>query len=116
MVIATTYKDKMISDHFGRTEAFKIYEINNGKIINSKIVDNQGLSHGNLVNILVENNVNVLICGTVGNGAINIMNSYNIECIPGTFGESDNVVNDYLDGNTIQRPNSVHECSHHHEG
>ena len=113
MIIATTYRDEMVSDHFGRTEFFKIYEIENNKIKNSFIVDNKGLSHGNLVNILVENNVNVLICGTVGNGAINIMNSYNIECIPGTFGNSDKVVEAYLNGNVVSRPNSIHECSHH---
>lgn len=113
MIIATTFKDGMVSDHFGRTEGFKIYEVENGKVKSTKVVDNQGLSHGNLVNILVENNVNVLICGTVGNGAINIMNSYNIECVPGTFGESDKVVLNYLSGNVTQRPNSIHECSHH---
>ncbi len=115
MIIATTYKDGKVSDHFGQTKAFMIYEIENGKIVNSHVEDNRGLSHGSLVDILVENNVNVLICGTVGTGAINIMNSYNIECVPGTFGDSEKVVYDYLAGNVAQREGSIHECHHDHD-
>ena len=114
MIIATTYKDGLISDHFGRTEEFMIYEIENGMVIKNYIKDNQGLSHGNLVKILVENNVNVLICGTCGTGAINIMNSYNIECVAGAQGDSLDAVLDYLSGNIKLKENAIHECHHDH--
>ena len=113
MKIATTFKNDLISDHFGKTEYFKIYEIDNNKIVGSHVIDNNGLSHGSLVSLLVNENVNVLICGTIGTGAINILNDNNIKCVPGTFGNSDSVVNDYLLGNVCQKPNSIHECNHH---
>jgi len=115
MKIATTFKDGQISDHFGRTESFKIYEIEDNKIINSYIIGNDGLSHGSLVSLLVKENVNVLLCGTIGTGAINILNDNNIKCVPGTFGNSDNVINNYLAGNILQKPNAIHECNHHKE-
>ena len=42
MRIAVTYEKGMIFQHFGKTEQFKLYDIENEKIINSQIVDTNG--------------------------------------------------------------------------
>ena len=39
MKIAVTYDNGQIFQHFGHTKQFKIYEIDNGTIVNSEIVD-----------------------------------------------------------------------------
>lgn len=46
MKIAVTYEDRQIFQHFGHTEKFKIYEINEGKIENTQVVDTNGSGHG----------------------------------------------------------------------
>ena len=39
MKIAVTYEDGEIFQHFGHTSQFKVYEVEDGTIISSKIVD-----------------------------------------------------------------------------
>ncbi|MBO5318058.1 MAG: DNA-binding protein, partial [Oscillospiraceae bacterium] len=39
MKIAVTYTDGLIFQHFGHTQQFKIYEVENGSIIASEVVD-----------------------------------------------------------------------------
>ena len=46
MRIAITYKDGMVFGHFGRTEFFKIYNIDNGQIISTAIIPTNGNGHG----------------------------------------------------------------------
>ena len=42
MKIAVTYQDGMIFQHFGHSQQFKLYEVENGKVIESKIIDTNG--------------------------------------------------------------------------
>ena len=66
MRIAVTYDNGQIFQHFGRTEAFKVYEVENGEIIKAKIVDSNGSGHGALAGLLSEAGIEVLICGGIG--------------------------------------------------
>ena len=50
--IAVTYENEMIGQHFGRTEQFKIYDVENGKINSSQIIDTNGTGHGALAGFL----------------------------------------------------------------
>ncbi|MGN1412702.1 MAG: NifB/NifX family molybdenum-iron cluster-binding protein [Anaerovoracaceae bacterium] len=71
MRIAVTYQADMIFQHFGHTEQFKLYDVENGKIVSSQVVDTNGQGHGALSGFLVQANVDVLICGGIGGGAGN---------------------------------------------
>ena len=42
MRVAVTYDNGNIFGHFGRTEQFKVYDIEDGKIVDSKILDTNG--------------------------------------------------------------------------
>ena len=42
MKIAVTYENGQVYQHFGHTEQFKIYDTEDGKILNSEIVDTNG--------------------------------------------------------------------------
>ena len=66
MKIAVTYLNGSVFQHFGHTEQFKIYTVENNDIKASEIVDTNGHGHGALASFLAENDVNVLICGGIG--------------------------------------------------
>ena len=69
MKIAVTYENGQIFQHFGHTEQFKIYDLQDGKIISSNVVDTNGSGHGALSGMLSALGVDVLICGGIGGGA-----------------------------------------------
>ena len=52
MKIAVTYEDGIIFQHFGHTQYFKIFDVENGVIQKEQVVDTQGSGHGALVGFL----------------------------------------------------------------
>ena len=69
MKIAVTYDNGNIFQHFGKTEFFKVYEVEDSKVISSEVIGSNGTGHGALAGLLAEQNVDVLICGGIGGGA-----------------------------------------------
>ena len=69
MKIAVTYENGEVFQHFGHTEQFKVYEVENGKVISSEILGGNGAGHSALAALLADKAVNVLICGGLGGGA-----------------------------------------------
>ena len=69
MRIAVTYENGMIFQHFGHTQEFKIYDVQDGKILASEVVDTNGSGHGALAGVLTALHADVLICGGIGGGA-----------------------------------------------
>ena len=114
MKIAVTYADGMIFQHFGHTQQFKIYEVENGNIIASQVVDTNGSGHGALAGVLKELDVNVLVCGGIGGGAQAALQQAGIALYGGCFGFADTAVEDLLAGNLRYNPNV--RCNHHDHG
>jgi predicted Fe-Mo cluster-binding NifX family protein len=112
MKIAVTYEDGNIFQHFGRTQQFKVYEAENGAIVSSKVIGNDGLSHGGLGEILAREEVEIFICGGIGGGAKEMLSSRGIEVVSGVTGNADKAVEAYLAGNLEFDPD--HSC-HNHE-
>ena len=52
MRIAVTYENGQIFQHFGHTETFKIYDVEEGKVVHSEVVDTNGSGHGALAGVL----------------------------------------------------------------
>ncbi len=69
MRIAVTYENGQIFQHFGHTGTFKIYDVEDGKVVHSEVVDTNGSGHGALAGVLNALNADVLICGGIGGGA-----------------------------------------------
>jgi len=111
MKIAVTYENGEVFQHFGRTQQFKVYETNGDKIVSSKVIGNEGLSHGALGEILMREKVEVFICGGIGGGAREMIASRGIELIPGVQGDADKAVEAYLAGTLEYDPDT--ECHHH---
>ena len=104
-----------IFQHFGHTETFKIYDVTDGKITGTQIVDTNGNGHGALAGFLVENGVDTLICGGIGGGAQNALAQAGIRLFGGVSGNADEAVNAFLAG-TLGYDPDVH-CNHHdHHG
>lgn len=113
MRIAVTYEDGQIFQHFGHTEQFKVYDIEDGKIVASEVVDTNGSGHGALAGVLHAFNVDVLICGGIGGGAQMALAAANIKLYGGVSGDADEAVKALVGGSLEFNPNV--QCSHHGE-
>ena len=114
MKIAVTYEQGQIFQHFGHTEEFKIYEVENGAVVSAEVVDTMGSGHGALAGFLQAQGVNTLICGGIGGGAKNALAEAGIQLYGGACGDADAQVTSFLNGNLQYNPNI--QCSHHGEG
>lgn len=112
MKIAVTYENGQVFQHFGHTEQFKLYQVEDGKITEEKVVDTNGSGHGALAGFLKAHDVDVLICGGIGGGARNALAEAGIQLFPGAGGDADAQVASYLAGSLNYDPDTV--CSHHH--
>ena len=52
MRIAVTYENGGIFQHFGHTEQFKLYDVEDGKVARAVVVDTNGSGHGALASFL----------------------------------------------------------------
>lgn len=114
MRIAVTYEDGNIFQHFGHTEQFKLYDIEDGQITGEQVVDTNGQGHGALAGFLTNAGVDALICGGIGGGAQAALAQAGIQLYGGVAGSADEAVQAYLAGNLGFDPN-VH-CDHHEHG
>lgn len=113
MRIAVTYDNGQVFQHFGHSEFFKVYEVEEGKVVSSEVVGSDGQGHGALAGLLAGKGIDVLICGGIGGGAVNALTSAGIELCAGQTGDTDEAVEAYLRG---ELQNSGANCDHHGEG
>lgn len=111
MRIAVTYENGEIFQHFGHTEKFKIYDVEDNSVIKESVVDTNGSGHGALAGFLTDNHVDVLICGGIGGGAQTALGDAGIALYGGVSGNADKAVNDYISGRLNFNPDV--KCSHH---
>ena len=111
MRIAVTYENGEIFQHFGHTQQFKVYDVSDGKIIASNVVDTNGSGHGALAGVLTALNADILICGGIGGGAQMALASANIQLYGGVSGSADAAVEALLAGELMFNPNV--RCNHH---
>ena len=111
MRIAVTYENGQIFQHFGHTEAFKIYDVEEGKVVHSEVVDTNGSGHGALAGVLNALNVDVLICGGIGGGAQMALAAAGIKLFGGVSGDADEAVKALVNETLDYNPDV--KCSHH---
>ena len=111
MRIAVTYENGMIFQHFGHTKQFKVYDVQDGKVVASEVVDTQGSGHGALAGVLTALKADVLICGGIGGGAQMAMHEAGITLYGGNMGSADEAVKAFLAQTLVQNSNPT--CDHH---
>lgn len=116
MRIALTYENGEVYQHFGHTECFKVYDVENGEVKVTSVINTNGSGHGALADILKRGNVDALICGGIGDGAKRALAEACITLYGGVTGSTDKAVDDLLakklDYNTDIT--CSHEGDHHH--
>lgn len=114
MKIAVPYENGMVFQHFGHTEQFKVYDVENGEITGSSVTAASGSGHGALAQLLSGMAVEVLICGGIGPGAQNALAGAGIKLYGGVSGEADAAVKALLAGTLAYNPEA--RCDHHAHG
>ena len=111
MKIAVTYDNGNIFQHFGRTESFKVYEIEDNKVVSSEVIGSNGIGHSALAGLLADQTVDVLICGGIGEGAQQALSDAGVQLMAGAEGDADQAVEAYLKGELVS---TGANCDHHH--
>ena len=114
MKIAVTYDNGNIFQHFGKTEYFKVYEVEDNKVVSSEVIGSNGTGHGALAGLLADQSVDVLICGGIGGGAQNALAEAGIKLYGGVSGSANAAAEALLNG-TLEYNANV-QCSHHGGG
>lgn len=112
MKIAVTYDNGNVFQHFGKTEFFKIYNVEDNKVVSSEVIGSNGTGHGALAGLLAGQSVDVLICGGIGGGAQAALAEAGVELCAGAQGNTDEAVEAYLKGELVS---TGANCDHHHE-
>ena len=119
MKVAVTYEKETgnVFQHFGKTQYFKIYQIEDGKILSSEVIDNGGNGHHAIPPYLRSLGVETLILGNRGQGAIEAITASGLKEMPGITGSADEAAELFAKGEL--KLNFEAKCNrhgeHHHE-
>jgi len=119
MKIAVTYENGQVFQHFGHTEAFKLYTAEEGKIVSSELVSTNGSGHSALAALLSSLKVDALICGGIGGGAQAALANAGIRLYGGVTGDADKAAASLAAGTLVYNPAvrcDHHDHAHHGEG
>ena len=111
MKIAVTYENGQVFQHFGHTAQFKLYQVEDGQVLSSQVVETNGSGHGALAGFLQAQGVDTLLCGGIGGGAQMALAQAGIRLCGGITGDADSAAAAYLAGTLVFDPNA--RCTHH---
>ena len=112
MRIAVTYENGEVFQHFGHSEQFKLYDVEESRIIAEQIVDTNGSGgHGALAGFLQAVKADALICGGIGMGAQTALADAGIKFYAGVQGSADAAAKALAEGNLAYDPDAC--CDHH---
>ena len=75
------------------------------------MIGSDGIGHGALAGLLAGHDIQVLICGGLGGGALNALTDAGIEVCAGASGNADEAVEAFLRGDLVD---TGANCDHHH--
>ncbi len=116
MRIAVTYDNGEIFQHFGHTEQFKLYDVQDGKIVNEQVVNTNGSGHGALAGFLQAAQADALICGGIGMGAQMALADAGVKLYAGVQGSADEAAKALAEGRLEYDPEARCEHHEHHGG
>ncbi len=116
MRIAVTYDNGDIFQHFGHTEQFKLYDVQDEKIVGEQVVDTNGSGHGALAGFLHAAQADALICGGIGMGAQMALAKAGVKLYAGVQGSADEAARALAEGRLDYDPNARCDHHEHHDG
>ena len=114
MVVAVTYDKETgnVGQHFGHADFFKLYEIEDGKIMDSAVVAPFGQGHEAVANTMEDYSVALVICQSIGEGAMQALSQYGIAVCPNVEGLADDAIQAFMDGKLVLASVSNCDCDH----
>jgi len=98
MRIAISTDGNYVSEHFGRCPEFTILDIEDGKALNRRSINNPGHSPGAIPQFLNNEGVNLIVCGGMGARAMGFFDEFGIDAMTGIAGKIDDVILELQDG------------------
>lgn len=114
MKIAIPTDGEILNAHFGRSEAFTVFEIEGKEARFVKLLSTIGLQHQHegLANMFKNAGVEVLVCGGIGGGMINGLNAVGLKVVSGASGKVEDIAKTYAEGNLVSTGSA---CQEHHD-
>lgn len=109
MILAVPYKEGQIDVHFGHCEYFMLYTVEDFKVTDETLMANHAHGHDAVVDLLYKNQVSVVLCHGMGEGARFALEAARIKMIRGASGDARAQVEAYLDGKLKDQATG---CSH----
>ncbi|MDD2579482.1 MAG: dinitrogenase iron-molybdenum cofactor [Clostridia bacterium] len=109
--IAIATQGKHVSPHFGHCDGFTLADIEQGTVRNRSFLPSPPHQPGLLPVLLSEHNVNTVIAGGMGSGAIELFRERDISVMTGVKDSVENTLAAYAEG---RLESSGEECSDHH--
>jgi len=98
VVFAIPHEDGKVYQHFGKSTEFKLYTIDNGEVSGQEIVSTEASGHDEVAAFLRDKGVEIVICGNIGQGAMEALMSSGILVSSGAEGDCDEVFNNFIEG------------------
>jgi predicted Fe-Mo cluster-binding NifX family protein len=87
MRVAISTDGEVVSEHFGRCPTFTMLDIEGGKAVDRKEINNPGHAPGIIPQFLHEKGVKLIVCGGMGARASGLFEEFGIEAITGVSGK-----------------------------
>lgn len=113
--IAIPSNGEELDAHFGRAQAFTVFEIDGSQARKVEVLSAVGLEHQHegLASMFKRNGIEVLVCGGIGGGMIESLNFAGMDLVTGASGRTIDVAQSYASG-TMVSTGSVCQEHHHH--
>lgn len=118
MKIAVPTRGNVVDDHFGHCESYTVFNIDeNKKIIGAEMLPSpQGCGcKSNIASVLRQKGVSVMLAGNMGNGALNVLNSHEIDVYRGCSGDVRQLTEAFLQGKIGDSGQGCHQHETHGE-
>ncbi len=119
MKVAVPTRDGQVDDHFGHCDHFTIFTVEDGKVVSrEKLESPEGCGcKSNIASELKEMNVTVMLAGNMGQGAVNILGSNDVQVVRGCSGDIDVLVEKWIAGEVKDQVIVCdhHDCASHHQ-
>ena len=113
MRIAVPYYESMIFQHFGHAAKFKVYEVENHQVLMEMIVEAEQTGHTAVAELLRSLDVRAVICGNIGQEAMQALNDAGILFYGGVTGPADEAITRLIEGKLAYDPDircESHDC------
>jgi len=111
MRIAIPYYMDKIFQHFGHAPQFKVYEVENHQVLMEMVVEVEQQGHDAVAALLRSMDVRVVICGNIGQGAMQALQDAGILFYAGVVGDADHAITALIQGGLKYDPNI--QCTAH---